>query len=78
MSNYLTFILREKKEKTNVWSIQHTDNKAMLGEIRWHPPWRQYVFVPDNFWLPVFFSAGCLREIADFIMEQMRARNKGR
>lgn len=36
---------------------------ATLGEIRWHAPWRRYVFAPDR---DRVFDPECLREIADF------------
>lgn len=44
-----------------------------IGEIRWYGPWRQYCFVP---FIDTIYSAGCLRDIADFIGQLMADRRR--
>ena len=71
-SKWLRFLLVEEKPKTSIWRVENKD-KDFLGHIRWNSQWRQYCFMPDA---NTIYSAGCLREIADFIKEQMDKREK--
>ncbi|MCJ7759697.1 hypothetical protein MUP59_00945 [Candidatus Bathyarchaeota archaeon] len=41
--------------------------KANLGEIHYYTPWKEYVFYPLD---GTFFSAGCQRDIAQFMTWQ--------
>ena len=59
--------------KTKRWDVNHTD-ETWLGEIEWHCPWRQYVFMPAD---GTIYSRSCLRDIGDFIDKEMRARKGG-
>lgn len=52
--------------KTSIWTVRNSDNGALLGEIRWHGPWRQYTFVPAPF---TIFEEECLRDIANFCQD---------
>jgi hypothetical protein len=53
--------------KTKIWHVtnNHPNHAAdQLGIVRWHGPWRKYVFEqPDG----AFYDWECLRKIADFI-----------
>jgi len=62
---YLTFDLDGPSDsgKTNIWSIYSRD-RLLLGEVRWHGPWRKYVFRTTE--AGVMFDGGCLREIIEF------------
>jgi hypothetical protein len=50
-------------KKTRTW-VCLTLNKNMLGIVKWYSPWRQYCYYP---WDNTLYSAGCLRDIADFL-----------
>jgi hypothetical protein len=49
--------------KTDLWFIQSKSGDE-LGEIRWHGPWRKYVFRTINSY--ALFDGNCLRDIVDF------------
>lgn len=72
MSEYIKFVLSEKKPKTEVYIVMTHDNDY-LGEIKWHGPWRQYCFYPYQ---GTIFNTGCMQYIIDFIKELMEARKK--
>jgi hypothetical protein len=55
--------------KTRCWRVVNT-NDEWLGDIRWRPAWRQYVFNSD---LGVF-SHSCLTDLAKFCREQTEAQ----
>lgn len=52
--------------KTEIWTVRNSDNQALLGEIRWHGPWRKYTFVPAPL---TVFEEDCLRDIANFVQD---------
>jgi hypothetical protein len=58
----------EDTGKTKKWNV--TSN-ARLGVVRWHAPWRRYVFHAS---FDSIFDASCLQEIETFMNEQMEAR----
>jgi hypothetical protein len=68
-------------KKTKRFTCYNLKSAGELGTIRWESRWRQYVFeVPvadpcDSAWW-VYFSRGCLRDIADFIDQLMEERKK--
>lgn len=75
MKEYIHFVLYEEKPKTNIYKV--LTNKTIiesgvlpqhiiLGDIRWHPTWRQYVWSPSGNFDDIF-SAGCLMQIVDFL-----------
>ena len=75
-SKWLRFILLEKKQKTLVWKVENKSNET-LGLIKWFASWRQYCFIP--FWdydCEFIYAQSCLRDIANFIREQMDKRKK--
>ncbi len=59
-------------QKTERWNIETKEDEDLLGEVRWFGRWRRYAFFPASLCV---FEQTCLREIADFIEEIMRARN---
>lgn len=63
---YLRFVekLRPAKQKTGIYSCRTRKNDVELGIVRWHGPWRQYCYFPS---VQATYSAGCLRDVADFI-----------
>lgn len=72
-SEWLRFLLLEKKQKTSIWRVE-SNNGEQLGLIRWYPQWRQYCFFnnTDN----MIYAQSCLKDIANFIKEQMDKRKK--
>lgn len=68
-------------KKTQKWMCRNNRSGAELGRIRWESSWRQYVFETvvepeDDYGWWVYFSRGCLRDIADFIDQLMEERKK--
>jgi hypothetical protein len=70
---YIHFELVEEKPKTNVYAVLTnklviesgvTPHHEVLGEIRWSPTWRQYIFVPES---ETDWSLGCLTQVTDFL-----------
>lgn len=50
--------------KTSIFSVTNNRSGDELGIIKWHGPWRQYVFFAAP---STLYSRGCLRDIIDFI-----------
>ena len=50
--------------KTQRYLVGNNRSGDTLGEVRWFGRWHQYTFFPKS---DCVFSAGCLRDIADFI-----------
>ncbi len=50
--------------KTKIWHVTGKNGPADgIGIIRWHGPWRKYVYESDE----AFYDPDCLRLIADFL-----------
>jgi len=65
-SKYVLFVVGEKgRRRTEVWKIISKSNNDLLGELRWHAPWRQYCFYPATY---TVWSIGCLEDVLAFIM----------
>lgn len=61
--------------KTEIWTVRNSTSMVLLGEIRWHGPWRKYAFVPAKF---TVFEEECLRDIANFCQDStIRHRDPG-
>ena len=78
-SKWLRFrlLLLPKDYKTSIWAVENNKSGEELGLIKWHAQWRQYCFVShshDNY--SIIYAQSCLRDIADFIKEQMDKRKK--
>lgn len=71
-SKYLFFVVGEPKPKTEVWQLVSKSQDALLGELKWYAPWRQYCFfpAPGTVWSP-----GCLKDVLAFI-DGMKVRRK--
>jgi hypothetical protein len=61
--------------KTNKYSVTNNKSGDLLGVIRWHGPWRQYVFLAAPLTL---YSAGCLADIQSFLNETNEAHKDAR
>ncbi len=61
---HIRFELSEEKPKTRVWSCINNSLDDVLGEARWHAPWRQYCFFPED---QIVFSPSCLTDITSFL-----------
>lgn len=61
------------RKKTHIWAVVTADARVRLGEIKWLCRWRQYSFFPEP---GTVYSAGCLRDIAEFIEDAMKARRR--
>lgn len=73
VSEYIRFVLWEKKPKTEVYAIVN-ETHDVLGYIKWHPKWRQYCFFSEE--IGSIFNIGCMRYIIDFIQKLMEERKK--
>lgn len=60
---YIHFVKTGDTGKTSIWECLNNSSGAILGEVRWYGPWRQYIFLPVN----SFYSAGCLQDVITFI-----------
>lgn len=49
---------------SRIWRIRNRGGGDELGLVTYYPRWRQWVFDPEY---STTYSAGCLREIADFL-----------
>ncbi len=72
---YVYFELFSTGKKTNKWFVVAKRSDAMLGEIKWYGPWRQYCFFPA---METIFNVGCLNSICEFISEEMEHRKKAK
>ena len=70
---YITFIELEPKPKTKVFAVENKGHDV-LGYVKWHAPWRRYVFIVDA--AGNFFCTECLNDIQDFINKLMLERRK--
>lgn len=52
-----------------IWICRDNKDRSELGRCHFYRDWHQWVFVQTG--SQVVFSAGCLRDIADF-MDQLR------
>ncbi len=71
-TRYLRFErIKRPERKTMTWAVVSQSSGVKLGEIRWHPPWRQYVFFPSA---ETLFNIECMVDICDRISTIMRWR----
>ena len=65
MEKYLEFIEETSSSgKTKICRLVSKRGGYLLGTIKWHSRWRQYVFFPEN---ETLFSVGCMADICDKI-----------
>ena len=55
--------------KTKIWDVDNLTTLETLGRIRWHGPWRKYVF---ETYAPMIMDASCATQITDFLAAAMR------
>ena len=72
ISPYIYAVRIERKTKTSVWEIRNKKSDAVLGEVRWYAPWRQYCFFPVGF--STVFNKDCLNVIVSFIKQAEHER----
>jgi len=63
---YIRFVLAEQKPKTSVYFCINRKGGDNLGRVEWYGSWRQYCFMPME---DTVFSASCLKDIQNFILE---------
>lgn len=62
--------------KTDIWRVISTSRVGvLLGQVSWYVPWRKFCFYPNKA-LSLVFEEDCLRDIADFCVEQTQSRRK--
>ena len=64
-----------KTGKTRTWAVSAKEGDALLGRVAWFGRWRTYAFFPHD---GTIYEPTCLRDIAEFITAQMRARKVAR
>lgn len=47
--------------KTRLWAVYN--GEVLLGQVKWHSPWRCYCFFPQT---STLFEKTCLHELAQF------------
>lgn len=52
--------------KTPIVTVTSRSSGAILGQIRWYGPWRQFCFYP---WAGTIFNVGCMDDIKAQIAE---------
>jgi hypothetical protein len=72
---WLTFTEIADSGKTKIWSVDNAHDMSYLGLVKWHGPWRQYVFVTPG--LNTIWNPACLDEMSAFIRTQMEERKNG-
>jgi hypothetical protein len=55
--------------KTFTWDI--FSGALLIGQIKWHGPWRKYCFFPEG---DTLWDKNCLQEVCGFIERQMQLR----
>lgn len=61
---FISFLKKHQFAKTSVWKCFNNKHGEELGIVKWYPAWRQYCYFPT---VQAVYSAGCLRDINDFI-----------
>lgn len=60
------YMIINRKPKTEVYAVNVKSNGTPLGEIKYHPAWRQYVFEPFS---ATIYSSGCMANLLKFIKD---------
>lgn len=63
---YIRFERRPQTGKTSRFACLNRHHGGELGIVKWYGAWRQYCYFPTS---QAVYSAGCLRDIANFIVE---------
>lgn len=68
-TEYLVFDdVSNPAHKTKSWVVSSKRSGDVLGHIRWHGPWRQYVIVFHD----AIFNRGCLADVDKFLADAMQ------
>ena len=73
ISKYMEFDLVGDTGKTEIWNVISKKNEFILGQIKWHGPWRQYCFFPSPH---TVFNPACMSDIQKAIKILMEKRIK--
>ena len=65
-----------KHKKTKTIAVNSKNNYFILGTIKWHGAWRQYIYEPSIMEGEIVYSNGCLKDIRDYITNLMNDRNR--
>lgn len=76
MKSWLDFVEIKDTGRTKVWAVYNDADRSYLGNVKWHGPWRQYVFTNhvENTSLGSIWNSDCLIELAAFIKDRMQER----
>lgn len=58
--------------KTHTYRVVSMSKGILLGEVKWHGPWRQFCFFPED---GTLWNSDCLATIQDFLAE-LKAQRK--
>lgn len=53
----------------NLYTIVARRDRAIIGRIEWYARWGEFVLCPDEH---TVWSAGCLRDVQDFIAKHAK------
>lgn len=68
-TEYLVFQeLPQPEKKTRLWVVRSRRWADVLGYIRWHGPWRQYVLSTSG----ALFNRGCLADVDKFLEDAQK------
>lgn len=71
---WLSFELKERKPKTNVYEVVSKCSQCILGWIKWYPSWRHYCFFPTTY-IETVHSDRCSLSIGEFV-EKLNEEHK--
>ena len=75
MSQFIEFVMVEKKPKTKMYAVKkitaHPFMGDILGFIKWYGSWKQYCFFPEP---NTTFNIDCMSYIIEFIKDLMEER----
>lgn len=63
------------KKKTREFACRNIKSNDLLGIVKWYSGWRRYCYFPT---CKAVYSAGCLKDITDFIKQLMELRRQGK
>lgn len=67
------FLERSKSGLTSVWEVRSAHTDVLLGYISWYASWRRYTLQAVN---STIYDSVCLKEISEFLDEQMELRKQ--
>lgn len=67
--------VKNKKRKTDIFTVHNKKSNFIIGIIKWYPSWRQYCFFPSEM---TVYSYECLRDISNFITNLKKISYSGK